>query len=162
MKAVFTFSALTLALAASWAAYAATADEALDEMKHCAVCKVMMEKPELMESMTWECHKVDAGMLCLATVPKAMKKTYDEVHKKMMENVEHVKAEAAAGRDVELCHFCSAMGALEKAGAKEETIDTATGSVYLVTATDPNVVAKIHAHADEAIAQQEAMKSAQQ
>jgi hypothetical protein len=129
MKAVLAISALTLALAASWAAYAASADEAVAEMKNCAVCKLMTESPGLMENMTWECHKVDAGMLCLASVPKDMKKQYDEVHKKMMEKVEQVKAESAAGRDVELCHFCSAMGDLEQAGAKAETVDTATGSI---------------------------------
>jgi hypothetical protein len=160
MKAYLSLAAL-LAAAVSSLAYAAAGDDPMAEMKKCAVCKVMVESPELMESMTWECHKVDAGMLCLATVPKDKKKLYDEIHKKMMANVEHVKAEQAAGRDVELCHFCSAMGELEKSGAKEETVDTATGSIYLVTATDPALVAKIHAHADQAIAQQKAMESAQ-
>jgi hypothetical protein len=80
----------------------------------------------------------------------------------MMEKVEQVKAESAAGRDVELCHFCSAMGDLEQAGAKAETVDTATGSIYLLTSTDPTVVAKIHSHAEEAIAQQKEMETSQQ
>jgi hypothetical protein len=155
-------AALVAAAVSSLAAYAATSDDAMADMKKCAVCKVMVENPDLMASMTWECHKVDAGMVCLASVPKDKKKLYDEVHKKMMANVEHVKAEKAAGHDVELCHFCSAMGELEKAGAKEETVDTATGSIYLVTATDPALVAKIHAHADMAIAHQKMIERGQQ
>lgn len=160
MKARLLAAALATA-AVSSLAYAVADDDPMADMKKCAVCKVMVESPGLMESMTWECHKVDAGMLCLAAVPKDMKKQYDEVHKKMMENVEHVKAESAAGRDVELCHFCSSMGDLEKAGAKAETVDTATGSIYLLTAREPALVAKIHAHADEAIGQQKAMESGQ-
>jgi hypothetical protein len=156
------FLAAILTAAVSSLVYAAAGDDAIAEMKKCAVCKVIVENPKLIENMTWECHKVDAGMLCVAAVPKDMKKEYDDVHKKMMETVEHVKTEAAAGRDAELCHFCDGMGELQKAGAKEENIDTATGSIYLVTATDPSLVAKIHAHADQAIAQQKAMESAQQ
>jgi hypothetical protein len=162
MKTFLTVAALATTIALSWTAVAATSDDPMAEMKNCAVCKVMMEKPDLMESMTWECHKVDAGMLCLMSVPKDMKKTYDEIHQKMMENVKAVKAAVALGKEVELCHFCTAMGDLEKAGAKSETIETKTGSIHLVTAADPAVVAKIHAHADEAIAQQKAMESGQQ
>ena len=157
MKAMLSVVALVATAAASLA-IAATAEDAQEQMKKCAVCKFLAEAPDLMATMTWECHKVDAGMLCLATVPKEKKKQYDEIHKKMMATVEKIKSDAAAGRDIELCSFCTSMGELEKAGAKEETVDTATGSVYLVTSADPAVVAKIHAQADKAIAEQEAMQ----
>lgn len=156
MKAIFSAVALAAVAASSLAAWAATAEDHQEQMKKCAVCKYMAEEPELMSSMTWECHKVDSGMLCVASVPKDMKKKYDEVHKKMLAAIEKVKEDTAAGRSVELCDFCSSMAGLHKAGAKEETIETSTGSIYLVTSKDSAVVDKIHTQADQQIAEQEA------
>jgi hypothetical protein len=162
MKAILSLSALAVAAAASLAWAATSADQFQEEMKKCTVCKIMVEEPGLMESMTWECHKIGAGMLCVASVPKDKKETYDAVHKKMMEAVAQVTADKAAGKTVDLCGFCKSMGELEQAGAKSETIDTKTGSIYLVTSTDPAILAKIHAQADHAIAEQEAMERDQQ
>jgi hypothetical protein len=161
MKALLSAAAASL-VAASSLAIAATADQAMEEMKKCAVCKVIAEDPDLMESMTWECHKVESGMLCLMTVPKDKKEKFDEVHKKMKENIAKVKADQAAGKEAELCSFCKGMGELEQAGAKSESVDTKTGEIYMVTATDPALIAKIHAHADQAIAEQKEMEAAHQ
>jgi hypothetical protein len=160
MKARTSVAALFLA-AASSLAFAATADEAVEEMKKCDVCKVMAADPELMQSMTWECHKIDAGMICVSTVPKENKGKYDAIQAKMEASVAQVKADHAAGKEVHLCSFCQGVGELEQAGAKEETVETQTGSVFLVTAADPAVVSKIHTHADQAIAQMKAMETAQ-
>jgi hypothetical protein len=160
MKARLSIAALFVA-AASSLAFAAAADDAVEEMKNCAVCKVMAADPDLMKSMTYECHKIDAGMICVATVPKEQKEKYDSIQAKMKASVAQVKADHAAGKEVHLCSFCKGVGELEQAGAKEETVETQTGSVFLVTATDPSVVAKIHTHADQAIAQMKAMETAQ-
>jgi hypothetical protein len=136
-------------------------DEALlAEMKKCAVCQVMAEKPALMEHMTWETHKIDNGMLCIASVPKEHAKEFASLHAKLMQNVAKVKADLKQGEAVQLCSFCESMGELEKAGATQQVIDTATGAITLVTSTDPELVEKIHEQADKAIAEQKKLRQA--
>ena len=80
----------------------------------------------------------------------------------MMEAVDGLKTAAAGAEAPKMCGFCTSMGDLAKAGAKEEAIDTKTGSIYLVTSTDSAILAKIHAVADQAIAEAEAMEHAAQ
>jgi hypothetical protein len=129
------------------------------EMEKCEICKAMARKPELLQEMTWETHKIDHGMLCVATVPKEHAKEFAALHKAMLSNVEKVKEELDRGQKVELCSFCSGMSELEKAGAKQEAIETATGAINLVTSEDPAIVNKIHAQADAAIAEQKKLQS---
>ena len=162
MKAIVTAALLGVACWAT-AVWAESPQEAfLAEMKSCAVCGVMAEKPELMTDMTWETHKIDNGMLCVASVPKDKLKEFTELHEKMMKQVAQVKADSQQGKPVKLCSFCSSMGDLEKAGAKQQEIKTATGFISLFTSSDPTVVAKIHACADKAIAEQKKMAEANQ
>jgi hypothetical protein len=46
------------------------------------------------------------------------------------------------------------MGELAQAKAKEQHIETQMGAIHLMTSNDPAIVAKIHAVADKAIAEQ--------
>jgi hypothetical protein len=156
-----TFLALLSPCVASLGADAAN-DALLAEMKKCAVCRAMAEKPDLMEHMTWETHKIDNGMLCVANVPKEHAKEFANLHAKMMQNVAKVKADLREGKAVQLCSFCQSMGDLEKSGAKQQVIDTATGSITLVTSTDPEVVKKIHEQADRVIAEQKKLQQERQ
>jgi hypothetical protein len=133
-------------------------DNMIAEMEKCVVCKYMAEKPELMKEMTWETHKIENGMLCLTTVPKDFKHEFDAVGAKMMQAIEKVKADAQAGKEVELCSFCASMGELMKLNAKEQHIKTATGAIHMVTSDDPAIVAKIHGFADKAIEEQKKME----
>jgi hypothetical protein len=134
-------------------------DALLAEFKKCAVCKAMVENSKLMTQTNAETHKIDNGMLCVTTVPKELVKDFASVHAKMMENVAKAKSDIAAGKKVEMCSFCEGMGDLEKAGATHQVIPTSTGAVSLMTSTDPDVVKKIHAQADKAIAMQKKMQS---
>jgi hypothetical protein len=153
-----TYLALAFAGLAACAAvvHAGATAEQIAEMKDCTVCKVMAEDADLMKEMTWECHKIKDGMLCVATVPKDMKDKYAEIMKKMEATVETLPAKMQQGEDVKLCTFCSGMGELITAGANQETVETATGSICMVTSHDADVVAKIHAQAEKAMAEQEA------
>jgi hypothetical protein len=158
-------TAVALGLAACWAAPVCAEtppEKMLAEMKKCSVCKVMTEKPELMKDMTWESHKIDGGMLCVASVPKDKMKEFTALHEQMLKQIEQVKADSQSGKAVALCGFCQGMGELEKAGAKQQHIQTATGFISLVTSQDPAVIAKIHAQADKAIAEQKKMAEANQ
>ena len=159
MKMSFTLAMLGLVGWWAAAAYAATsAKDHVAEMKECAVCRFLAEDPDLLRDMTWECHKIKDGMLCVASVPKDMKKKFDAAHKKMMETVAGLAAKIQRGEEVKLCSFCQGMGELTQAGAEQETVDTATGSISLVTSRDPTVVSTIHAHADKAKAELESSK----
>jgi hypothetical protein len=155
MNKVLATSVLALVTCSGTLARSEAPDEAvLTEMKKCAVCKVMALKPELMAHMTWETHKIDNGMLCLASVPKEYAKDFWALHEKMMQNVAKVKSDLQQGKEAALCSFCESMGELEKAGAKQQVIKTKSGAVSLITSTDPKIVTTIHEHADKAIEEQ--------
>lgn len=161
MKAIL--SLVMLGLAASWSSSVVaddTADKMVAEMKKCAVCKSLAESPDLLKDMVWETHKIDNGMLSVSTVPKSLKKEFDEVSDKMHHAIEQVTADTKAGKPVQLCAFCSSMGELMKAGAKEQHIETSTGEIELCTSDDPAVVKKIHEMADKAIAMQKMIAEA--
>jgi hypothetical protein len=159
MKARISLAVLGLAIVGT--AIASSQSQSGDprvEMQKCAVCKYLAEKPELMEKMTWETHKIDNGMISVASAPKEAKDEFHAVHEKMMQAVAKVKADQQQGKPVELCSYCESMSDLMKAGAKQENVDTATGTVCLVTSNDPAVVQKIHAAAEKAIADQRQME----
>jgi hypothetical protein len=153
MKVILSLAMFGFAIAWGSSVFAEDAtDKMVAEMKKCDVCKNLAENPELMMSMGWETHKIDNGMLSVSTVPSKMKKEFDEVNGKMRHAIEQVAADAKAGKEVHLCSFCSAMGELMKAGAKEQHIETNTGEIELCTSDNPAVVKKIHELADTAIA----------
>ena len=131
--------------------------ELAKEMEKCAVCK-SMAKPELMKHMTWETHKIENGMLCVASVPKEQKKEFDAAHQEMTKAIAAVTAAAQSGQKPELCGFCQGMGELTKAGAKHQEIATKTGAISIFTSSDPAVLAKIHAQADKTIEMQKKME----
>ncbi len=159
MKAIVSLAIVGLAVGWSSAVFGeAQHDKLLAEMEKCAVCKYMAEKPELMKDMVWETHKIENGMLCLTTVPKELKKDFDAVSEKMARAIEQVKADAPQGKQVELCSFCASMGEMMKLNAKQQHIETQRGAIHMVTSDDPAIVAKIHAFADKAIAEQKKME----
>jgi hypothetical protein len=154
-------SMIVVGLAVGWgsAVWGETAeDDMMAEMKKCAVCKYMAEKPELMQDMDWETHKIENGMLSLITVPKEQKQEFDAVNSKMMQAIEQVKADVDEGKEVELCSYCASMGELMRHGAKEQNVKTSSGEIHLLTSDDPATVAKIHELADKAIAEQKKME----
>lgn len=158
MKTAIALAAMTLL--AWFGGTAQTEQDLIAEMEKCAVCKAVAENPSLMREMTWETHKIDNGMLCLTTVPKEHAKEFVALHEKMLKNVAQVEADQKKGVNVELCSFCQAVSELEKAGAKQEFVQTGFGGINLLTSSDPSVVEKIHAQADKAIAEQTKLKEA--
>jgi hypothetical protein len=159
MKTIVSLAALGLVAGWSSAALAQNDEHSItEEMQKCAVCKNMAENPALMKAMTWETHKLDNGMLCLTTVPKELKKEFDAVSAKMMQEIAKLEADPAHAKEVALCSFCTSMGELHKLNAKMQHIDTKTGGIHLATSDDPAIVKKIHAMADKAIAEQKKME----
>jgi hypothetical protein len=159
MKTIVSLAALGLAACWSSGVVAQNEEHSIaEEMKKCAVCKYMAENPSLMKSMTWETHKIENGMLCLTTVPKELKKEFDAISARMMQEIAKLEADPAHAKEVALCSFCQSMGELHKLGAKMQHIDTKTGAIHMSTSDDPATVKKIHAMADKAIAEQKKME----
>ena len=160
MKTTLTLA--ILALSVNWATLicAAPPDEAMKaDMEKCAVCKHLAANPALLQNMSWETFKIDNGMLCVMSAPKEMKSELEALFQKMEAEMERIKADKLAGKEVEVCALCASMGELMETGAKEQEIKTATGMIHLMTSADPAVVQKIHASADQAIAMQKHMAS---
>lgn len=147
---------LTLGLTAGLAGLVYAAGDHEAEFKNCAVCK-SMAKPGLMDHMTFETHKIDNGMLCVATVDKDHVKEFETAHKELMANAAKAEADQKAGKEVKLCGFCQGVSELMKAGVKHQEVPTARGAVTLFTSDNPSVVSQIHQHADQAIAMQKEM-----
>ncbi len=127
------------------------------DLEHCPICKCMSSQKGLMESMKWETHVIDNGMLSVAVIPPDKKEAMATCKKNMMAVIEKVKA----GEKMELCGYCNSYGALELAGAKKTEIETAAGVISMLTSDNPEVVKKIQDHAKTTIKEYEAMVAAQ-
>ena len=113
------------------------------DMATCSICKPMAEHPELMESMKWEIHVVENGMIEIASMPPEVKEKMAACHKQMKETIQQIEN----GANLPCCGFCKSYGSLKMAGANIEEIDGGVGMIALVTSDDPEVIKKIHAHA---------------
>ncbi|MGI9457871.1 MAG: hypothetical protein ACR2NU_15000 [Aeoliella sp.] len=127
---------------------------------HCTLCKPMSEHKELMMEMKWETHKIDNGLLMVASVPEEHMEVYRECCSQMDENIEVMKEGKAPEH---LCGFCQSMGGLMQGGAKMEKVKTGFGTITLVTAGNEDAVGMIHKHAkrtqEEAKKMEEMMKN---
>jgi hypothetical protein len=119
------------------------ADDKWFDMEKCAICKCLAKHQELMTDVKWEVHPITDGMIMVAVVPEELKDTMKAAHEEMEAAVKRLEK----GETMELCGFCKSFGALKKAGAKEQKIEIAAGSITLVTSDDPAVVKLIHEHA---------------
>jgi hypothetical protein len=115
------------------------------DLDHCAVCKCMASQKGLMESIKWEWHMLDNGAMSVSVVPEGQKEAMKKCHDEMHAVIDKVKK----GEKMELCACCQSYGALEQAGAKFTEIETAAGTISLITSDRPDVVKKIKEHAQK-------------
>ena len=118
------------------------------DLENCAVCKPMHENQELMHSMLWESHRLEDGMMMTAEIPAEKQEEFASCCKMMKQVAE------TAGPDTPMCGFCASLGAIKKAGARVQEINTGFGKVTLVTSDNLELVKMIQEHADKT---QEAM-----
>lgn len=113
------------------------------DAERCAICEPMAKADNLMQSLEWETHDIDNGMVMVTMVDKPMLEKYQQVCAKMHEKA----AKVAAGevRGAKCCGFCNAFGEVLGSGAKMQQVNTGFGQITIVTADDPAVVEKIHA-----------------
>ena len=124
------------------------------DLQNCEICQCMGEHMHVMQEVSWETHKINHGMLSASVIPDKHRKLMDDLHTKM----EAKGKELEAGKEMKLCGYCSSYGKLKQAGATEQQIKTDFGMIGMLTSNDPEVVAKIHAHADRTIKEFAIMK----
>ena len=129
---------VTLALVALCMAGVASADDAWFDMEKCAFCK-NLAAPGLMDNMTWEGHNVDNGIVALTMVQPKYLDAYRQAHSAM------VKAgqEMEAGKMMDMCGSCQALGACLMNGAKMQYVETSNGDIWVITSDSPEVIADL-------------------
>ncbi len=133
------------------------ADVAWFDLEHCPICKCMSSQKGLMESMKWETHVIDNGMISVSTIPADKKEAMAKCKKEMTAVLDKLKS----GEKMELCGFCNSYGALVELGAKAQEIDTENGMISLLTSDKPEVVKKIQEHAKTTIKEYAALLAAE-
>ncbi len=123
------------------------------DMENCDICKCMAEHQEVMKEMKWDVYPIANGMVMVSVIPEQHRAVMKQAHEQMMKAV----ARLEKGEPMELCGFCKSYGALMEAGVTIEELDTVGGQITVVTTDDPDLVAKIHAHAKRSRAEHEKM-----
>lgn len=109
------------------------------DFNNCDFCKPWMQNG-LMNEMTHEQVNISNGVMTICTVPAARVDEYRKTSAMMNE----IGKRAEKGEKVNMCGSCEAMGAIMTKGAKFEEVPTKTGSVMLLTSTDPAMVTELH------------------
>lgn len=123
----------------------------LEEMKKCALCTIMIEQPEMMFAAKPEVVTMKSGVIFTdRVIDKKNIKKYHAFQTRFHDRIEELKVneswESAKGK---LCSFCWKFAELDDAGAIVDWSHTNDGAVTVITSTEPAVVAKIHALAEE-------------
>ena len=109
------------------------------DWQNCDMCSNM--DPALFDHMTWEQYDISDGVVSLTIVEQDYIGSYRTASMKMME----VGKEMQSGKQVKLCGSCTELGMCMAKGAVPEFVPTSSGSVMIITASDPKVVAEIKA-----------------
>lgn len=118
------------------------------DMENCEICQHMAKHQKMMAKIKWGIYKMDNGFCAVSVIPEDFKSTMEEVKAGMQGTI----SKAMSGEKVEMCGHCSGYGELIMAGAKMQEFETVGGEVTIFTASDEEVVAKLHEFADKTVA----------
>jgi hypothetical protein len=127
------------------------------DLENCSMCKNMTAEEGLMEHMHWENFVIKDGWLTVTRVDPG----FEEAFGRSMKNMEKTGQKLMSGEQMYLCGFCQSYGGLHMAGASFQTLETDVGYIDLVTSTDPEIIKKIHAHAERTIDEYKKMEAAE-
>ncbi len=130
---------LVVAFVVAAAAFLVAEEKPWLDMANCDFCKPWMETG-LMKEMSHEQLPIANGVLCISSVPEKRLAEYKKTSALMNE----IGQKAAKGEPVKMCGSCAAMGSFFTRGAKMEEVWTKTGSVMLLTSSDPALVTEMH------------------
>lgn len=117
------------------------AGDAWFDMENCSMCKPMMDKPGLMENMTWEQYDISNGVVGVTTVAAEFKDAFKSCHTEMMA----ISEKLMAGEEMPLCGSCVTFGGLVGKGMHIENVPTSNGQITILTADNDELVAEIKA-----------------
>jgi hypothetical protein len=118
------------------------------DMTGCAFCKHLVENPQLLDHVSWETHLIKQGMLYITVVDPAYADAYVQANQAMETLGNDMMAGKIDPATVKMCGSCQEFGMLMMNGVNVEVIRGDAADVTLVTATDPQMIAKIHAFAE--------------
>jgi TusA-related sulfurtransferase len=110
------------------------------DLENCAMCKPLMAEEGLMQNMSFAQYNISDGFVAVTNVEA----DYLEAYRKAHEGMNATVAKLQSGEMLELCGSCMALGACMMKGAKQDYVETPTGDLWVVTATDPELVTELH------------------
>jgi hypothetical protein len=117
---------------------------------NCGICKNIMQNTDLLTGCDYSISDWSQGVIFSVNVknPKILEtfRAFEKVEKKLCEKYKSMDCEAQAKS---LCPACVQYFAFMKRGLKEERIQTPTGSLTLVKAECPKLLAEVHAWSAE-------------
>jgi hypothetical protein len=137
--------------------FAGSEEKSWFDLENCGMCKALVQEPDLMPHMTWENHLIATGVMSVTTVEAE----YAEAYQRACAGMDAAAQKLQAGEPMQLCNFCQSAGALMMQGAQMEQFETEGGTVMLMTATDPEVIKKIHKHGQRTIDEYSKMLAAE-
>ncbi len=121
--------------------YAPAADDgSWFDMEKCAMCKNLMDDPDLMHNMSWNHYEISNGLVSITKVDPAYLNSYKKARVQMNEIGERM----AKGEKFDYCNMCNSLGGLFQDGAKWESVESDNVFVSIVTSDNPQVVEQIH------------------
>jgi len=126
------------------------------DLQNCAMCKPLTAEKGLMENMDWAQYNISGGFVAMTTVNGEYIDAYRTAHEGMNATV----ARLQGGEHLELCGSCMAIGTCMMKGATQDYVQTPTGDLWIVTATDPELVAELQAWVKRNKEEMEKMKAA--
>jgi len=156
-RAQILVSLAALGLAGLWTVEAPDAEEKpwLD-WRNCDACAPFAAETGLMDHTRMEFFPIATGLLEVAEVPAE----YQAAYARASEKCNAVMGRWQKGEKVNLCGYCTSFGALSKAGARIEDIETDGGRVLVATSTDPALIGRLHTHVEKTNAEMRKMSQA--
>jgi hypothetical protein len=131
------------------------------DLENCAFCKHMTEDPHLMDHVHWETHPIEIGAVTITRVDPEYRASYEAAVKGMEKLGQKMMSGEVNPMTVEMCGHCQTWGQLMMMGTKTEIIDSELAEVVVMTADDPDLVAKIQEYARRNAAEMAKMAAAE-
>ncbi|MCZ6766448.1 MAG: hypothetical protein O7D32_05900 [bacterium] len=109
------------------------------DMTSCDMCKSMSSTEGLMDHMTWNQYDLSNGVISVTTVEPAYLDKYRAAHAEMGKAMESMEK----GEKTSLCGSCTYLGMCMQKGASHDYVETETGDIFIVTASNPELVAEL-------------------
>ena len=127
------------------------------DLEGCQICAPMMAEKGLVDHMHWTNKPFAAGMVMASSVDPGYELAYQRAGAKMQKLIERYMG----GEPMKVCGQCASMKELATAGAKIEQMEAAGTDLTVVSATDPKLIERIHAHSDRTNSEMQKMATAE-